>query len=384
MKIHKSILTAALALGVAGASQANDVFISGSTALRTVVYNALITPNLVFTNTSPIVFTGYGGSGSGDTYMAFSGTLVGGGTANIFTYWSGSEAGIADVATGKTETFISDAALNGLDNAGTPSGANAQSSTVNLAFGDNAQAYSRTTSPVLTGKEIGVVTFKFVRNAGVWTGTNVTDELFRVAVEGGAPIGQFTGANDDSSYVYVAGRDTSSGTRANVLGDTGYGILNAVDQVILTSGALADDGNTGQSSGGTLAKSLTYNTVSGTDTINGGTGFSIIAYLGYSDAATALAGTGGGVPAVECSYNGVPFSIANIENGTYNLWGNEYIYQAPSLSTVNPTALTVYNLLNRSGDTLFATAFGNPYTVGIPLSAMHASRPGPLGNPTHN
>jgi len=388
MKINKVMLAAVLGLGVATVSQAADVFISGSTAMRSTIYNAMLTPGCVFS--SAPTFTGYGGSGSGDTYMGFTGTLVGGsGTVNVLCFWSGSEAGIKDVAAGQSETFIADGALNGVDNAGTPTGANAQTAVVNLCMADNAQQFSRTTTPVLTqGAEVGIVTFKWLRNQGNWTGSDVTDSQIQQALGGACPIEVFTGVNDgsaDTNYVYVAGRDTSSGTRANALGDSGFGILQPVNQVILSSGAIQGPpftSNSGQSSGGTLAKSITYNTVSTADPVNGVTGFSIIAYLGFSDAATALAGTGGGVAATELTYDGVAFSVGNIENGTYTFWGNEYCYAANGVnSSSNPAAQLTFTDLtsNIHGlDTAFA-----PFGAAIPLDQMQCSRSGPLGGPSH-
>ena len=390
MNTYKAILAAALGLSAVCASQAANVYITGSTAMRSVVYSALMTPNLVFS--SAPVFTGFGGSGNGDTYMAFTGTLKGGsGSTTIKCTWSGSEAGIGDLVSATPETFISDSYVtsnSGTDNgSGTLPGADSETAVVNIALADSAQAYSHATSPVLSqSKEVGIVTFKWVRNAGVWTGGNVTDQQIRAALGGAAPIGLFTGANDDSSYVYVAGRDTSSGTRVNALGESGYGITTPVAQIELSGGVMQDinndgtyEGNYGQSSGGTLAKSLLFNTTSGTDsTANGGTGFSVIAYLGYNDAKTALTGT---PAATELTYNGVAFSPVNIENGTYNFWGNEYVYAANSVtSTANPAAYLAFQNLENIAHGIDTAFDGN---AAIPLSAMHASRPGPNGDPSH-
>ena len=391
MKINKSILAAVLGLSVASA-QATNVYMSGSTAFRSIIYNALRTPGIVFT--AAPTFTGYGGSGSGDTYMAFQGTLVGGGAVTVKCFWSGSEAGVADVANLNTHTFIADGALNGADNAGSPSGANAETATVNLAMTDTSQASSRTTTPTLTGSKIGVVTFKWVRNPGVWTGTNVTDQQLRSALTSATPIGLFTGANDDTSFVYVSGRDSGSGTRAVALGTCGNGILTPVQQIQLLNGAMTDVpvgsgnwiGDFGQSSGGTLAKSLTYNTSAAVDKVNGGAGFSVIAYLGYNDAATALAGTGGGVACTELTLNGVPFSTANIQNGTYNFWNYEYIYKANNVVSGGAgnldAAYKVYQRMSVPANIESATGFDG--LAAIKLSQMNATRPGPAGDPSHN
>jgi hypothetical protein len=388
MKINKAILAAVLGLGVVSAAQAADVFLTGSTAMRSTVFNAMTTPGVIF-NSAGSTFTGYGGNGASDTFMGFTGVLKGGsGTVNVLCDWSGSEAGIKDVVNTltTTETFIADGALNGLDNTGSPTGTAAQAAAVNVCMADNDQPFSRTTSPHLTqGAKVGVVTFKWLRNQGVWTGNNVTDSQIQQALSGGAPVEVFNDADTnsaDSSFVYVAGRDTASGTRVNALGDSGYGILTSVGQVELTSGALSSVGNTGQGSGGTLAKSITYNTATTADPINGTTGFTVIAYLGASDAATALAGTGGGVAATELTYDGVPFSASNIQNGTYTFWGYEFCFAANNVSaSSNPSAQLVFNNISSvsSGvDTIF------DYLTAIPLDTMQCSRSGPLGQPAHN
>lgn len=254
---------------------------------------------------------------------------------------------------------------------------------------DSSQAYSRSTSPTLTqGSEVGIINFKWVRNQGVWQGSNVTDSQIQAALGGACPIEVFTGVNDgsaDTNYVYVSGRDTGSGTRVNALGTSGYGILTPTEQIILTSGAMTspyESPANGQSSGGTLAKSITYNTASTHDPVNNLTGFSVIAYLGTSDAATALAGTGGGVACTELTYNGIPFSVANIENGTYTFWGNEYCYTANNINaSSNPSAELVYqNIVSNVHGA--DTAFGD-FTSAVPLDQMQCSRTGPLGKPIH-
>jgi len=395
MKINKAILAAVIGAGVVSSALAGDVFITGSTAMRSTMYNALLTDGVVF-HPAP-TFTGWGGGGSGDSYMAFSGTLVGGsGTTTVLCEWSGSEAGIKDVVAGTSETFLSDGYVSanlGTDTgSGTPSGANAQTASANLAMADSSQAFSRSTSPTLTqGSEVGIINFKWVRNQGVWQGSNVTDAQIQAALSGGAPIEVFTGVNDgsaDTNYVYVSGRDTGSGTRVNALGDCGYGIFTPTAQITLSAGAMVapyTSATNGQSSGGTLAKSMTYNTSAAHDYVNNLTGFSVIAYLGKSDAATAITGTGsgtGGVGCTELTYNGVAFSVANIENGTYTFWGNEYCYTANSVNaTATPEAQRTYNNIvsNVHGAD---TAFGD-FTSAIPLDAMQCSRSGPTGQPSH-
>lgn len=108
------------------------------------------------------------------------------------------------------------------------------------------------------------------------------------------------------------------------------------------------------------------------DLWNGVTGYSVIAYLSYGDAATAI--TAG---ATELSYNGVTFSPAAVKEGTYTFWGNEYIYRANGAGT---EAQSVYGKLGASTGI-------NAYCDGIKaikLTDMHTVRSGPTGDPAHN
>ena len=106
------------------------------------------------------------------------------------------------------------------------------------------------------------------------------------------------------------------------------------------------------------------------DQVNGGNGFSVIGYLGVSDANTAAA-AGGHI----LTYNGVAESAANIAEGTYTFWGNEYLYKA---TTGNNAEI---NLV----DTRIVNNIGT-YADGVKLISianMHATRNGPTSDPSH-
>ncbi len=380
MKINKFIVAATLGLGVVSASDAGTVYMTGSTAMRSTVYSAIIAPGVVFT-AAPTT-TLFEGGGSGANYMAFTGTLVGGaGSTTIQCHWSGSEGGIGDVATGALETFIDPALLDGTDH-----GAVAPATTIthaaDLGMADNSQAYSRTKTPVLTaGTPVGVITFKWVRNNGLWTGTNVTSSMIRQALGGFCPRAVFSGnAADVNDYVYVSGRDNMSGTRVNQFGDSGFGIFTIPNQIEMNNSGVMQDldgagtyaGDFGFTSGGTLAKTMGANTTAASDLWNGVTGYSVIAFMSKGDADAALA-----VGAKELTYNGVAFSPENIKEGTYTGWGNEYIYRANGAGT---EAQSIYSKLG-------ATTGINAYCDGvkaIKLTDMHTVRSGPTGDPAHN
>jgi hypothetical protein len=393
MKISKTILAAAaLGLGMVSLSNAGTVYMSGSTAMRSTVYSALTNVGTVF-QAAPTVTLYQGGTtgnnaGNGANYMAFSGTLVGGsGTTLLECHWTGSEAGILTVASNTVssfnDTFIDPTTLDGADHGtNNPSTVTAP---VNLAMADNAQKFSRTKKPVLTkGSEVGVITFKWVRNPGNWTGTNVTDSQIRQALGGLCKLAVFTGnAADTNSYVYVSGRDNQSGTRVNAFGDSGFGIFSIPSQIeVNASGIMQLSPNSlylddfGYSSGGTLAKTLGASTIApDSDLANGGNnGFSIISYLSVGDAATAI-----GLGAVELLYNGVQFSPAAVKEGTYTYWGNEYIYEANNVVAASE-ADNIFGLLS-------ATTGINNFcdgTKAIKLTDMDCTRNGPTTDPAHN
>jgi hypothetical protein len=378
---------------MAGLSNAGTVYMTGSTAMRSIVYSTIMNPGTVF-QAAPSYTVYQGGStsnnaGNSGNFMAFSGTLVGGsGTTVIKCHWSGSEGGILDVASNTivSETFIDDSLLDGHDH-GTNVPAVTVSAYVNLAMADNSQPYSRTKKPTLTkGTEVGVITFKWIRNNGLWTGTNVTDSMIRQALGGFCKLAVFSGNTaDTNSYVYVSGRDNLSGTRVNAFGDTGYGIFTVPNQIEMNSSGVMQDltgggvyaGDYGFSSGGSLAATMGATTTAAVDNWNGVTGYSTIAYLSVGDAATAL---GLSPAAVELTYDGVLFSPAAVKEGTYNFWGNEYIYEANNvLSGSEPDK--VYGFLSPLATGIDSFCDG---TKAIKLTDMHCSRPGPTGDPVHN
>jgi len=390
MKINKYILAAALGMGVAGVSNAQTVYITGSTAFRGNTYTALATDGVVF-HPAPQITTWSGSSASGSTYMAFTGTAVGGGALTVQCAWSGSEAGITDVAVPGTTEQFSTAALDGGVHSGAP--ASTAAHTVDLAMADNNTPYSRVYGDnlnppaALNNKaEVGVVTFKWVRNPGLWTGANVTDSQIRQALTPpyGAVQAVFDGNPNDLNSVYVSGRDNSSGTRVNAYGISGFGIFTPPGQIEINNAGVMQQvggkyiGDFGFSSGGTLAATMGGNTTATADMVNGGNGFSVIAYLGYNDAKTAI--TDG---ATELTYDGVLFSLSAITEGQYTFWGNEYIVE--NNAAVAPATTVYANLSAATGipATIPAGAL-NTAPAAIRLSDMHTERAGAHGDPQHN
>ncbi len=385
----KSILVrAALSLALvnlAGAATTNYVYMTGSTAARGQVYNTLIDPGAVFT-AAPSVVGQSSSTLSKCTYMTFSGTLVGDASGAITTIkcqWSGSEAGIADLAGSGTEQFLDDSAVSGSSSTGPY-----VSSPVDLAMADTSVAFSLNPNAPVTGAFVGVIPFKFILERGsLSTITNVTDAQLRVLLAGGSHASLLTGNPSDANYVYISGRDQFSGTRVNCYGIPRYGIGGSCNQVEIDStGAMIDQtpplgvyvGSFGYSSGGSLATQMGYDLSQATSQdLNTGTmnHFSVIAYLGYGDANTAKNSPNF---ATELSYNGVFESTAAIQEGQYGLWGNEWLYHK---NTVSSQAAAVYNLLSPPATGINAHADN---LALIDLRTMHCTRNGPTSDPAHN
>ena len=394
MKMNKYILAAALGLGTASVINAATVYITGSTAFRGNTETALNTAGVVF---SPAP-TETKWAADGSTYMAFQGTgtaaVNGGAALTVLCAWSGSEAGVQDISQiGGNENFPDASVYGGTFPGGSVAGhAPLVAHAVDIAMADNDAPFSRVYAITLpagtalpTRAEVGVVTFKWVRNPGLWTGTSVSSLQIRQALNSGTFRSVFSGnAADVNNFVYVSGRDNGSGTRVNAFGESGFGIFNTPGQIeIDTTGNMVSVGGQfvgdfGYSSGGTLAGTMGASTVGKTDQVNGGVGgFSVIAYLGFNDANTAK--TAG---ATELAFDGVPFSLGAITEGAYGFWGNEYIMIKTGAVAPAPGVYTALSASTGINATIPLGA-ANTSPNGIRLSDMDTTRSGPLGDPTH-
>jgi hypothetical protein len=378
---HTKSLVLAAAMGIASlatAASTQYVYMSGSTAARNAFYVAITDGSTVFDSAPTVVAQGSSDPAKA-TYQLFHGT-IGGADTILKTHWSGSEGGIADIAGSGTEAFLDDSAGSSSSSPGP-----FVNSTVDLAAADNNVLYSRNPNAAITGTEVCIIPFVWVKEKGSASGlTNVTDQTIRQALKGYAVLSQFTGNPADTTFVYVSGRDNQSGTRVNQFGECGFGIFSSPFMIQISgSGAMLDQtgfgtylGDYGYSSGGTLATQMGYDLSQGTSVdVANGTGvekFSVVAYLGISDANTAVAN---GATTLTC--NGVAYSVAAIEQGQFNCWGNEYAYRRNNTTS---QASAVFNkLVAPTGVSGHADG-----TLTIKLSAMHATRNGPTSDPVHN
>jgi hypothetical protein len=402
MKIKSILALGLLSLGLTSlvnAQTTNYVYITGSTAFRPAAFTAIL--NLMTNDSSRTVSAWSCASATDPTgggNQQVSG-VIGGANYVITMKWSGSEAGISDITGNGTQAFMALGATPGTNTA-TYAGATT-AHVVNLAFADNLQSFSKKTTPTATGNRVGIIPFVFVKNAQTNAPadylaiTNVPDAAFRAALKvGGVKVCQFTGNPADTNrYVYISGRDNDSGTRVNTFADTSFGIKSGANQVTIGG---SDNNFTltptsltgGQSSGGTLAKSMfilgSAASAAGTNCIFGSTnGFYAIAYLGMYDADVATNGpaNNGVNGAVILSYNGVPESTQAIAEGQYNFWGYEYLYQ--SISNIGDAG-SIYTSLTQSNSAAITAACDGIHT--IPLSTMNCTRlnNNPTADPVHN
>ncbi len=504
MKTIKTIAASALALGFAGGLGAQtDIRVAGSTAFRTAVVRAEIA---ILSNVND---TTGGGGGTGtpveinatagknvtnDNYSAVHGFDASGNEIIFRNSWTGSVAGVVDLAQGNNDLFIplTDAKLaivpGGVQFIGQSAGAANDAELPMVAMSDNQLADAvaatktantsastailaaiATNGPVdatTAPSGVAVVTFQWALGklaAGApiptnWApvgstninpqgglGYNITQDQAAVLINNGnVPLSVITGnPADATSVVFYVGRNEDSGSRilyqaeslsAGTTGNikafgagttqwmlnqgigypTGPAPSPAVDAVTLTTPypsisvqagpisafqrwpqkqntvqpaapgttgwevatipALTWNlvGHSGYNGGGDVAAVLsTPNPVNTLAVPTGAPPFTnayFVSCLGTSDAATVIGNSGVGL-----AYNGVPYSVANIQNGSYALWNFEHLYyltgaQANSIVT-NPTAQTGANEL-----ATFLLTSPDLGTAGIDIGTVVATR----------
>jgi len=417
MKLNKLAMATAIGLASIGGanaacttSTATHIYITGSTAFRGAAVAAIeasLNPGFSYTAYKESAsFAPYATARQTAGYANYYGTLVSDGSCVVIkTAWSGSEAGYQDMVkcTSQKESFMDDAVggfggfgATSADSTSTP--ATTDSHLVDITMSDTSQPFAKVASrtPVIANIcRAGIIPFVWVKNAQTAADIaahpeyndlkNVTHPQLRVAIlNSGSKLSLFTGVASENKYVYVAGRDNNSGTRANALLDIGLPVTQAlVGQTIIggASGAptLGALGNAGQSSGGTLGNTMLYTgSAVAADSINGGTGWYAIAYMGKPDAITREAQYYTQGPAlIELTLNGVAESDNAIEQGQYSYWGQEYCALA-NCDTLSSEAGVLW--------TTMCSKFPTSITAGleIPMTAMQATKTPDSADPIHN
>ena len=396
MKLKSTLAFGTLALAMSQANAATRVFdITGATAFRASANNAIIS---ILGGAGVTKYAYIGSKGIAGTDRAiFVGTMAQfpGDTIIVRASWSGSTQGILDVADQNAIQFLdSNVRLDGTPGVGNPvttggynlggSGLDAPEYVTAVAqwsFSDVDKLLSQRPNHVFQGGPVGVVPFMFLAGEGAPAAlNNMTDQLHAALWSTGQlPIAFFTGDTNDATTVLATGRNNGSGTRATILSETQYGAFTGVTQYGATfqggttdaypTGkllALSEFGNSGHDSNSKVRDLLTRR--SDDLTFNGDPIDAIfVSYLTISDANSAK--TEG---AQEMTYNGVPFSAANVKNGRYTLWGYQQFYRDNDATAEQVT---------------FDTAFRNaiPATLdgvnAIPLTQMSVVRSNGDGGP---
>jgi hypothetical protein len=311
---------------------------------------------------------------STSTYIVFEGP-INGTTVDIDIFWTGAEAGVADVAGNTLTQTLNNSALgsggvgtypvpgvpgtflnpnNGWTTTNTLATISGAPATADLALDDTSQAVSLTPKALYNLFDYGaiaVVPFSFLKGYEstpdqAWNDVvNVTTAEINAIYSSPASANFVTGVSADSSdSVALTGRNLSSGTRVNALLTSQYGVTTPVDHwaydvnyskpgvlaagtSYASPGALTEIFNDGFNSSGTAAAQLNFN---GT-----GSGVVLIEPLAVPDAASAhTSPPAGGGAATYLPYNGVYESDSAVENGSYSFWGQEHIFgivgQSPS------------------------------------------------------
>lgn len=363
MKMNTSLIAAAATMALVGFSYSQTVIdVTGSTAGR----SAAIT-NITAQLDSGYTYAFYGkdATHSKSDAAIYHGTYNGNAVI-IRTYWSGSAAGVRDVADApqlnnsyivKTQAgTVGGTYLGTIAAAGTGAFAGSSTETVSeFGFSDVFQTSTPFTSNTLVVEdEVAIIPFKFFANDGSTNITNMTPGAFRnlYGALGEAPLSIWTGnPADNGTMVYACGRNNESGTRITTLAETGTGVFATINQWQYTT--IASDtmqgvsyvGDSGYASGSDVAKMMAAKSPA----VQPGV---YVGYIGASDWSTAS--TGGGV---ELTYNGVAYSIGAMQNGQYTFWG--YLHQF----RMNLTGVTL-DFYNDVRDGITATPGSGLETIG--------------------
>lgn len=295
---------------------------------------------------------------SGNNYAAWSGTVqgavptLGTNTVTIYASFSGSATGMEAVQNQTPVPIV------------LPGGTNISASqTPDLAFSDvfpGAASPPIPSSAFASNAILGVIPFAWVRSnnpllAGI---TNLTrDQAILLETAGGLMPASYLGGTvtNSTNVIYFTGRSTGSGTRITTEKDIGFvGTANLYE-------------NLGDATG--WVQFAGFSSSSGVDS-EVATNSNVISYLGLPDVETVLLPTNG---CVVLSYNGVPYSTTNVENGSYAVWAYEHLCTRFGLSA-SQTAIrdallqTITDPDYQKTNVVFT---GNYF---IPLSGMQVQR----------
>ncbi len=419
MKFNLKLLVPAAALLLASTASADvTIRLTGSTAFRSSTVTG-IKNIMTFDGSASQGYAFTGTSFTGSSNHIFVGTVAGiSGVVTVKATWSGAVAGVKVLNNNENVGFLA------LNTTGSPSGTGTvytitsagtasvntdnldDSSNADIAMTDNLQGSTKYTSNPLTANKVGIIPFAWVASKDAPAAlTNVTPQLAQALFKVGfTSAALFTNNDADAmdqvggTAVYAIGRDPLSGTRLVTFAESGVGIFAGVAQYRTTSVTgstvnnidltLADPavdapnaGENGFSSGGNVADLLRNTTTSVTDDNSGFNGkVCFVSYVGESDAARAVNGTGSTVAVntnVGCrylTYNGVNAFGGSVKSLTCTFTNGS---STVTVTTGDTTGLVVGQLLRSTklqGDSIIsAVVNATTLTVSKPVTATTGS-----------
>jgi hypothetical protein len=285
----KKILTMAALGGLFAATtlQAQvNIYIAGSTAFRANAFRAI---RAAFDGGAPTSMNPPNASG-GTSVVTFQGTmstLFPSQTVTVYASYNGSVQGLGDLSGNTSITFTNI----------TPGGA-AVVAVPTITFSDVDKASTLFPSVPTTETHVAVLPFVYCRNFYTpATVTNITGHQLQTLWDNGLlKLSFFTGnTNDDSTFMYVTGRNKDSGTRVASTADTYYTgtpVLYGFNTTAPTTWAIMNQNlspaiyGVGYSSGGNEAGALTNANAAGP----------CVGYLGLNDALTVAGSASTAIP----------------------------------------------------------------------------------------
>jgi len=324
---------------VSAAQAQIEVVITGATAFRSITQDRVA--NYLLTGVTTIKATN-----AGVEVITYTGNLanvnptLNGQPAIIRTSFTGSGKGLLDVYSG---TPVQCALSTGVLVAKTP----------DIAYSD---AFPNSVTPPLrktdfdTVTNVGVVPFVFAAHNSTGI-TNITkDQVALLMTASGAMPASFLGGAN-SNPVYLVGRDSESGTRIVTLKCVAF----PAEPI-----QWAKVGGVWVTTNGFASSSIVRSVVNANS--------DAIGYMVSTDA-LAIAGN-----VRMLTYNGVPYTTANVLNGSYPIWGYE---QAAARAGIGANQKAVFlALVNGITDLVYQTT--NPNYVGKyeVISQMQVERGG--------
>jgi hypothetical protein len=381
----KKILTMAVLGGLFAASTLHaqvNIYLSGSTAFRANVFRAV---KAAFDGGSPTIYPPAASTGTG--VYAMQGTmssLYGGQAVTVYADFNGSVQGLEDLLNNTAITFSN---MSG----------SAVSVVPTITFSDADKVSTLAANAAVTETHIAILPFVYCRN--YYTPTTVTNvtghQLQSLWANGLLKLSYFTGnPSDDSSFMYVTGRNKDSGSRVVSHSDayyTGTPILYGFNTTAPNTWAIMNQNLSGTiygfgySSGGNEAIALTNQLAGGP----------CIGYEGLNDALTVAGSTCTGSPKVNgggncaiIAYDGfLPFNgytpgsqlvpaqpdFTPIIKGQYSLWSYECM-EMLNTHTSDSTFQYYTNFVSQIDNDIqqAEAAGGNSATYG-PVTAVRLS-----------